>query len=349
MSTPKPSNSHENAHQLETTQKKRSLTSRLLLALIIAGALVIVTECVLRFGMGLGDPPLYTLDPEIEYYLTPSRTYARFGNTYAVNAHSMRSPEFPSKKSDANELRVLIVGDSIVNGGGKIDQPQLASELLQAHLAKALQRPVVVGNASAGSWGPENELAFIKRFGLFDADVVILELNSEDEADVPGNEFIGPQWPQRTPKLALQEIVERFAPRIYEKITGKSYFPLPAHTPDLPADRARCIEAVKHFITTVQQTGARPILLAYRKKNELGSSVPTGLTPFNTLATDLGCSVIDNAAAFSALIASGKDPYLPNEGTHASAAGQQALSDVLADAVIGQIKPKTGPNSPARP
>jgi len=45
-----------------------------------------------------------------------------------------------------------------------------------------LGRPVVVGNASAKSWGPPNELAYLQHFGTLDADVVILELSSHDYA-----------------------------------------------------------------------------------------------------------------------------------------------------------------------
>src|SRR5712675_1333967 len=93
-------------------------------------------ELVARYVVGLGDPPLYQLDPEVEYLLVPSRSYRRLGNRFEVNSHSMRSPEFPGAKTSKDELRVLVVGDSIVNGGARLDQADLATERLRATLAQ---------------------------------------------------------------------------------------------------------------------------------------------------------------------------------------------------------------------
>lgn len=100
---------------------------------ILIGSLIILTggEVVCRKVLGLGDPPLYIADSEIEYLLKPNQNLMRFGNEIIVNSWGMRSPEMSSKKNNADELRVLVIGDSVVNGGSQIAQAQLSTSLLQ--------------------------------------------------------------------------------------------------------------------------------------------------------------------------------------------------------------------------
>ena len=154
-------------------------------AFLASFTLLFVLEIISRFAIGLGNPPLYQADAAMEYLLQPSRTYYRFHKRFSVNQYGMRADDFPPRKSTPNELRVLVVGDSIVYGGVRIDQSEIDTELLKRALQQQLGRPVVVGNASAKSWGPPNELAYLKRYGTLDADVVILELSSHDYADAP--------------------------------------------------------------------------------------------------------------------------------------------------------------------
>ena len=106
-----------------------------------------------------------------------------------------------------------MVGDSIVYGGVRIDQEEIDTEILTRDLQHDLARPVVVGNASAKSWGPPNELAYLKRYGTLDADVVILELSSHDYADSPT--FvpvvgISADYPDKKPPLALVDLFETY-------------------------------------------------------------------------------------------------------------------------------------------
>ncbi|PQV64995.1 hypothetical protein B1R32_1021 [Abditibacterium utsteinense] len=139
----------------------------------IVAVCLIAGEVVARTKLGLGDPPIYVADPQIEYMIKPG-VYHRFGNLVSFNRYSMRADEFPQHKVDKRELRVMVIGDSIVYGGAQLDQSQIAVSLLEKDLTAKLHRPVTVGNISAGSWGPPNQLAYVKRFGLFDADAVVI-------------------------------------------------------------------------------------------------------------------------------------------------------------------------------
>ena len=312
----------------------RRLGVTLLVVLVIGG---VGGELVARYALGLGDPPLYRLDPDVEYILVPGRTYHRMGNVYAVNAYSMRSPEF-SRTKPAGELRVLVVGDSIVNGGARVDQTQLATEALKESLQRKLARPVVVANASAASWGPPNELAFVKKFGIFDADIVILVLNSDDLTDVPGIEGIGSQWPRATPTLALEEIWDRTIVKWIERATGHSFGPAPNRLPDPEKDEIECLDSARAFFDFVKTNHARPALVQHLKRSELVGTPQPGLAKFRDVARAAGVPAYSAGDSFRASLEAGRDPYLPGDSVHANATGQKLLSDVLEQAVLDLLK-----------
>ena len=199
----------ENSHTANINAAGRTrfgIFVRLVCVFIVA---LVGSEIFCRFVIGLGDPPLYVADPKMEYLLQPSKTYYRFHKRFAVNQYSMRSDDFPPQKSDARELRVLVIGDSVIYGGVRIDQADIDTEILKRSLQKELGRPVVVGNASAKSWGPPNELAYLERFGTLQADVVILELSSHDYADAPTFAAVvgvAAAYPDKKPILALTDL-----------------------------------------------------------------------------------------------------------------------------------------------
>src|SRR5947208_6169618 len=93
----------------------------LIRALIVLLVVLIDGELFTRFYLGLGDPPLSIVDADMEYRFKPSMSYRRFGNRIHYNAYSMRSEDFPPHKSSADELRVMVIGDSVINGGAQTD------------------------------------------------------------------------------------------------------------------------------------------------------------------------------------------------------------------------------------
>ncbi len=174
-------------------------------------------EAVARYGLGLGTPPLFIADSELEYQLKPNQDLFRFGNRFVVNQLGMRSEPFPQNKPDPSELRVMVFGDSVINGGTATSHEQLATEILRKRLAAVTGRKVVVGNISAGSWGPGNYLAYANRHGFFDADFIAVVLSTHDADDI--RRFKGldaVSQPTETPFSALWEGVTRYGwPRLH--------------------------------------------------------------------------------------------------------------------------------------
>ncbi|HAZ60397.1 MAG TPA: hypothetical protein DCY89_02340 [Gammaproteobacteria bacterium] len=302
-------------------------------------ALVLV-ELGARWWLGLGTPPLYLPHPTIEYLLRPDQDIQRFGKHILVNHWAMRSQDFPARKTDPSEYRVLVVGDSIVNGTAVIDHAALATTRLGPLLAADLGRPVQVANISAGSWGPGNWLAYLRSYGLFDADLVLLVLSSHDAIDTPG---YGPldakQYPVQAPILALEEgihrYLERFVPaplRIWQPPPGPP--PPPPTEAELQALHTQALADLRALHELVQGSGAGFRALLHATQPELTAGLASAATAgdpgraeLKAFFAELGVPLHDLQPFWAAAIADGRKVY--TDFIHLSAEGQSLLTELL--------------------
>ncbi|MEA5449337.1 GDSL-type esterase/lipase family protein [Leptolyngbya sp. CCNP1308] len=235
------------------------------------GAIAIV-ELLLRVRYGLGNPPLYVADTRTGYRLAPNQSLRRRGHRIEINQYSMRGPAVdPQRPTDA--LRVLMVGDSIVNGGWWTDQSQLLSVKVQKELANLHPsgvQTVEVLNASANSWGPRNELGYLLRFGTFEAQLVLVVLNTDDLFAIAPNSYeLGrnPAYPTRRPPLALWEVAQR---RL-----GNSPSPALQALHDQGGDRVGVnLEALRQLNQVVLAAGGRLAIAMTPLRRELDPDGP---------------------------------------------------------------------------
>lgn len=196
-----------------------------LIVLATVFVLLLILEVGLRSRFGFGNPLIYIADAEIGYLLAPNQQTRRFGNRIEINEYSMRGGGISPTRPEST-LRVLLLGDSIANGGWWTDQADTLSAIMASGLKSTFAQDaftqVEVLNASANSWGPRNELAYLKRFGSFGAQVVVLLINTDDLfATAPASVQVGRDrnYPAKKPLLALQEVFTRYvlpAPNIPE-------------------------------------------------------------------------------------------------------------------------------------
>ncbi|MDV3353511.1 SGNH/GDSL hydrolase family protein [Leptolyngbyaceae cyanobacterium CCMR0082] len=184
-----------------------------ILGLLFALVGFLLVELALKLLFGFGNPPLYVADDTIGYLLAPNQRVRRFGNLININQYSMRSNEI-EKTRPLNILRVFLIGDSIVNGNWWTDQSSTLSVRLENSLLQydEIQWAEVL-NASANSWGPRNELAYLQKFGIFESQIVILVINTDDLFGVQPNSLqVGKDrsYPNQKPLLAILEIFNRF-------------------------------------------------------------------------------------------------------------------------------------------
>lgn len=245
-----------------------------LVSSIAAIGLLVVLEVGLRLLFGFGNPLIYLADEKIGYLLAPNQRTKRFGNRIATNEYSMRSPPITPERS-ASTLRVLLLGDSVANGAWWTDQNRTISALMTQQLELLLPssgeslsfEDTEILNASANSWGPRNELAYLQRFGTFQAQAVVLLINTDDLfATAPTSVQVGRDrnYPNRKPPFAIAEVFSRYL------------LPAPA-VPDMavvqaePGDRVGFnLEAIRQIQTLVHAANAQFLLAMTPLLRELG-------------------------------------------------------------------------------
>lgn len=219
-----------------------------LIVVVVVGAVLLAIELALRHLFGFGDPLLYRADPQIGYLLAPNQSVKRYGNRIAINQFSMRSPDLAATRAP-DTLRILLLGDSIANGGWWTDQPNTISEMIRQQMARSLPATlsqVEVLNASANSWSPRNELAYLQRFGRFEAQVTVLLINTDDLfGTAPTSLPVGRDrnYPDRKPGSAMAEVLTR-------------YLVKPSPIPELEALQAEKGDRVGIILQAIQQIQA---------------------------------------------------------------------------------------------
>jgi len=126
-------------------------------------------------------------------------------------------------------------------------------------------------NASANSWGPRNQWAYVARFGLFKSQGVILLLNTDDLfATAPSGLRVGRDrnYPDRLPVCALHEVYQRY---------GRKVQPLPelVALDQEGGDRVgKNLAAIAQIHTLTQTQGAQFYLAMTPLKRELKPEKP---------------------------------------------------------------------------
>ena len=288
---------------------------------LLALALV---EWVLRLRFGFGNPLLYVGDPDIGYLIAPNQSVVRNGNAIRINPFSMRSEPFEPQKSPG-EVRLFFIGDSVVNGGWWTPQESIISEQVKRELQKA-GKPISVLNASANSWSPRSELAYVQRFGTFDASTVVLVINTDDLfATAPTSLVVGnhPNYPDRKPVAAIAEIVNR------EWLSRQPTSPALQMVYDETGDRVgKALDAIAKIQAIVQANQATFLLVM----TPLLREVETAPRDYEIMARErLGELLLSNQIQSVDLLpifkANGNPKSLYHDHIHLNPRGNQQVSD----------------------
>jgi lysophospholipase L1-like esterase len=250
----------------------------------------------------------------------------------------MRADDFPPQKSSGNELRVMVIGDSVVYGGVRIDQSEIGTEILKRSLERQFRVPVVVANGSAKGWGPPDELAYLKRFGTLDADVVVLELSSHDYADTPSfSPIVGisPEYPDTKPRLAAADLFETYLSRYLSlghrdtALTNRTYTAL---------DIAKCRDAERDIFRLARAHQAKVALVQHLSLPELTGVYQAGYSANQQVAKEENVPYVDDADELRAELKSGHTPFYYGDPLHPNRLGQEVLAHALQRAVNLALK-----------
>ncbi|HEU5074057.1 MAG TPA: SGNH/GDSL hydrolase family protein [Polyangiaceae bacterium] len=295
--------------------KTRGRRVRILAYLAALGcAALVLAEIGLRLK-GFGDPPLHHLDAKIEYYAKQG-SYRRHGNFVQVNAFGMRGEPVRPR---GTQLRVLLLGDSIVFGTYRVGQDELISTSLEPELARLSKRDVEVLNVACSSWGPENQLGYLERFGSFDADAVVWVLSSHDAYDVPVPGF-AELLPREPRALALGEV--------YDLYWQKRFKPPPPTGDPL----ARSLKAVERIVARFRKEGLPLLVVHHWSETELGRGMDEEGLRLDALFDSLDVPVFSLKSVLLSAREKGKNPL--QDPLHLSPDGARATGTAIAHELV---------------
>jgi hypothetical protein len=184
---------------------------------IALGVSLVLAEVLLRLIFGLGSPVLYQADADCRYLPKPDQHLYRFFSHNDINHYSMRSAAFEMPRPKGVE-RFLFIGDSVTYGTTYVDQSLIFTSRLNTMLSSIEHKPVEVLNASAGGWGVGNEVGYLRSRGTFDANAVLIVLNTGDPGQ-PTAEFPhNLNFPEQRPWTAIGETWWRYVlPRLFSE------------------------------------------------------------------------------------------------------------------------------------
>lgn len=298
-------------------------------------AVFVGMEVVLRIAIGLGNPVLVQADSFTGYLFKPNQKLIRVGKTIKYNQYSQRSEPITLQKPPT-KLRILMLGDSVLNGGNPTDQSQTISELFKAKLF-ASGYPAEILNASAGSWGIGNALGYLQKFGTFNSDAVILQIGTHDLTQPTSTSAIvgkHPAFSTHPPLLATQDAWNRY---IWPHVAGKLGYILPngdfASSPiSLTPDQQfkQNMQHLKEIITLVRGKKIPVFVLFTPNSNDLlpKFNVPNYKSQFFQFLYFLRVPAIDAHTAWSTLSPATVESYY-RDYVHLSVQGNQAIAQNL--------------------
>ncbi|MCS6813919.1 MAG: SGNH/GDSL hydrolase family protein [Cyanobacteria bacterium] len=304
---------------------------------ILGLILLAIVELVLRISCGLGNPPLLQADIYTGYRFQPNQSLVRFGKRIRYNQYSQRSDPIAVPKPPTI-WRILMIGDSVLNGGNPIDQSDTITELLRA-MIQATNQPAEVLNASAGSWGIGNGLGYLQLFGTLDSDIVVLQIGAHDlYQPTSTSEKLGrdPNFPNRRPWLALQEVWSRYLwprlalllPSVQFRVDSPTVSTSNTTTPEMVAQSNR--QLLKTEVALIRQHH-RPVYIlfvpGFPQVYPPYAPVPYK-AEFMQLAQSLQVPVLDLHQQWLTLPASTVMTYFRDE-LHFTVAGNHAIATAL--------------------
>jgi len=290
--------------------------------------LAFVGELVARFVLGLGDIPVFIVDQDFEYVYAPNQNVSRFGNSICTNAYSMRSK--PLSKKD--KVRILKIGDSIINGGAHTDQEDLASTHLENALQAHFQDSIRVLNVSAASWGPDNAYAYIQKNGHFEAAAMVMVFSSHDWHDnMHHRDVVGvhPAWPKEKPLCALTDGWGRYAWPKIKSVFSDDYV---EYEYLVGFDDSQINTGWQSLIDYAQKHNMELVVYLHPEQNELTAG------SMNSYGQEIEAYLTENEVQWISGLNTDLTTADYRDNIHLNASGQKKMADYLEPYLQEQVK-----------
>jgi lysophospholipase L1-like esterase len=303
-------------------KKSRRLKQIAFASFLFIAAAFVATELWLRVVYGLGTPPLFEADEYIGYYYKANQSLYRMGNHFFANEYHQRSDPLMENP----DYRILMVGDSVTNGGVWTNQNETITEILEKKLNDYYSVKGEVLNAAAESWGIENEFEYVKKFGIFNSDLVILQIGSQDlvQPKSLSNSLGTLEKPTTNPICAIHEALQLKLLKNHEV-----YSTLPDAEYYIQDNINR--NFAKQIIEIIEKNNKSVIILMTPNKNEIGqeSSYQELKDVFFEFLESLNISHV-NLLDYEL----GQENY--QDGVHFNKYGNQFVANILFEYILEQ-------------
>lgn len=205
-------------------------------------------------------------------------------------------------QQELGRRRVLVLGDSVVNGGVQIGQDETATALATAADHEGREW----AQAAAGGWGTPNELGWLQRYGeRVEAERVVLVISTHDLSEYYRfGHLSGRTHPTAAPMCAVSDLVFTYGARF-----------LPSDDPTVH-DGPRCLAALSGIADWCRAKGLPLSIVVHAARDEA--------VPADAIAACRRLGIEPTVDFADADKAGG---YV--DGIHLSKAGQRHLADVL--------------------
>lgn len=179
-------------------------------ALLLLGIIgVIAAELVFRFYFHFHNPLLYMHDSQCGYRLRPNQDITSARGAVQTNNYSMRYHRDVTPEKPAGVFRILLLSDSTGFGGEYHTNAQTYAGLMEARLNQRYAgagKTFEVLPACVNGWGPHHALGYVKRFGNFNADLVLVTIPAGD-IDRPLSTMSSTRYMSTKPRFALSTVM----------------------------------------------------------------------------------------------------------------------------------------------
>ncbi len=311
----------------QTDTKPASIQIKLRNGVIIAVASLLLLEIILRV-MGIANPLLYDVDPNVGYRIKPNQEISYFRNSITINAYGVRDPR-PLTTRDPNKKRVLCLGDSVTWGGIYERQENLFTSIAERRLGN-----VEVINAGVNGYSVYQMTALYEQF-LTDLEpdlilmcAIVRDFDRPPLARLTGS---GVAFPTQKPRSAIFEALRICQLTAYDRWNWNWLEPPRASEAYKFENESYEDKNVKSVIELAKEIEGKSRFAVVFLPIEAGerTRIRGGFT--RTLRNN-GVSV----ARFASDVGLTRDDYV--DGVHLSTSGHHKLGDALAVIIDDELR-----------
>lgn len=256
--------------------------------------------------------------------------------SYITNELGLRG-KLPPVKKDSDEFRILVLGDSYIEGFGTPDDSTF-SVLLTSHLNKIHKKIVTINAGICGSNPLSEIILYQNKLKEYHPDLIILETNLTDINDI-NYVLYQNKMPLSEHFFALSHIY-----RMFDIYMFKNNIISENASAGLVKKRGivihKLIQSIKQFNDMLNANNQHLITLYLPWKNEVENKTLNQYMTTKSLSDSLknsGLNVLDLQSEYKKNISAGRfDDYYWKEEGHHTPLGYNLMSKIVAEKIINE-------------